>query len=414
MKIGTIDGRRLWRRISELGEIGRLESGGVARFSFTDEERAAKDLVAAYMKEAGLAVREDAAGNLIGRREGRDPNSPAVLIGSHIDSVNGGGDFDGPLGVLAGVEVLQTMNERGVETGHPVEVVAFTDEEGARFSFGMIGSRALAGALAPEELRLEDADGVSIAEAMRTRGFDPERVAEAARPEGSVAAYVELHIEQGRVLENEGFPVGVVTGIAGPVWARVSLTGETGHAGTTPMSLRRDALAAAAELMGIIEEEAARTGTTVGTVGWIEAKLGGVNIIPGRVEFTLDLRDIDEKVRDGVEERIRERALETCERRGVELEFEELQRMPPVPCSEVVRGAVERACGEVGVRPFALPSGAGHDGMHLAELCPIGMIFVRSRAGISHNPAEWSSREDCEVGLNVLYHTVLKLARADG
>ena len=408
-----IDGERLWRRLQELGEIGRLESGGVARFSFTDEERAAKDLVASYMKEAGLAVREDAAGNLIGRREGRDPDAPVVLVGSHIDSVNGGGDFDGPLGVLAGVEALHTMNERGVELERPVEVVAFTDEEGARFSFGMIGSRAVAGKLDADDLRHEDADGVSIAEAMRARGFDPERVREAARPEGSVAAYVELHIEQGRVLENEGLPVGVVTGIAGPVWARVSLTGETGHAGTTPMGLRRDALAAAAGVMGIIEEEAARTGTSVGTVGQIEAKPGGVNIIPGQVEFTLDLRDIDEKARDGVEERIRDRALETCERRGVGMEVEELQRMPPVPCSEVVRGAVGRACEEVSVHPFALPSGAGHDGMHLAELCPIGMIFIRSRDGISHNPEEWSSREDCEAGLNVLYHTVLKLARAD-
>lgn len=405
-----INGERLWRRISELGEIGRRESGGVARFSFTDEERAAKDLVAKYMEEAGLVVREDAVGSLIGRREGRDREAPAILVGSHVDSVNGGGDFDGPLGVLAGVEALQTMNEQGLELEYPVEVVAFTDEEGARFSFGMIGSRATAGTLSPEELRLEDADGVSIAEAMRSRGLDPERVPEAARPEGSVKAYVELHIEQGRVLENEGLPVGVVTGIAGPLWVRFSLTGETGHAGTTPMDLRNDALAAAAEVMGIIEQESAGTGTTVGTVGQIEAKPGGINIIPGQVEFSLDLRDIDEKVRDGAEERILERAREACRRRGVGMEVEELQRMPPVPCSEDVQSAMERACEEVGVRPFALPSGAGHDGMHLAEICPIGMIFVRSKDGVSHNPAEWSSEEDCAAGAGVLYQTVLELA----
>ena len=409
-----MDGERLWRRISELGEIGRQEGGGVTRLSFTDEERAAKDLVASYMQEAGLSVREDAAGNLFGRREGRNPEAPAVLVGSHVDSVYNGGDFDGPLGVLAGVEVLQAMGERGVETEHPVEVVAFTDEEGARFSFGMIGSRALAGELSTEELDNGDANGVSVAEAMRDRGLDPSRVGEAARPEGSVKAYVELHIEQGRVLENEGLPVGVVTGIAGPVWLRWVLEGEAGHAGTTPMGLRRDALAAAAEIMGVFEAEAAKTGTSVATVGQISARPGGINIIPGRAELSLDLRDIDEGVRDGAENRIRTRAQEACRRRGVEMEVEELQRLPPAPCSEVVRGAAKSACERLGVRPFELPSGAGHDGMHLTGLSPMGMIFVRSKDGVSHNPAEWSSKEDCEAGANVLYHTVTELAVARG
>src|SRR5215213_2409113 len=256
-----IDGERLWRRISDLGEIGKQDEGGVTRLSFTDEERAAKDKDVSYMEEAGLSVREDAAGNLFGRREGSNPESPAVLIGSHVDSVYNGGNFDGPLGVLAGIEVLQSMEEQGIETEHPIEVVAFTDEEGARFSFGMTGSRALAGRLNPEDLtEHEDAGGVSIAEAMRACGLDPERIGEAARPAGSVRAYVELHIEQGRVLENEDLPAGVVTGIAGPVWLRFSLEGETGHAGATPMNLRRDSLAAAAEIIGLIEAEASATG----------------------------------------------------------------------------------------------------------------------------------------------------------
>ena len=407
-----IDGERLWRRISELGEIGRQEEGGVTRLSFTDEERAAKDLVASYMEEAGLAVREDAVGNLFGRREGRDPGSPAVLIGSHVDSVYNGGDFDGPLGVLAGVEVLHAMREQGVQTEHPVEVVAFTDEEGARFSFGMIGSRALAGKLSAADLENEDENGVSVAEAMRSRGLDPARISGAARPEGSLAAYVELHIEQGLVLENEGLPVGVVTGIAGPAWLRFVLEGETGHAGTTPMNLRRDALAAAAEIMGAIEAEAAVTGSTVGTVGQLDLKPGGINIIPGRVEFSLDLRDIDEAVRDGVESRIMERAREISDRRGVELEIEELQRLAPAPCSEAVRGAARRACERLGVRPFELPSGAGHDGMQLTGLCPVGMLFVRSKDGVSHSPDEWSSKADCNAGANALYWTVLDLAGA--
>ena len=406
-----IDGERLWRRLSDLGEIGEQEGGGITRLSFTDEERAAKDRVASYMEEAGLAVHEDAVGNLFGRREGRNAEAPAVLIGSHVDSVYSGGNFDGPLGVLAGVEVLQTMEEQGIETEHPIEVVAFTDEEGVRFSFGMIGSRALAGKLTPEDLTsYEDEDGVSIAEAMFAYGLDPELIGDAARPEDSVRAYVELHIEQGRVLENEDLPAGVVTGIAGPVWLRFLLEGETGHAGATPMNLRRDSLAAAAGIMGLIEAAAAETGTSVGTVGQLDLEPGGINIIPGKVRFSLDLRDIDEEVRDRVEGHILEGAEEICRRRGVGLEIETLQRLAPAPCSDLVRDAAERACERLGIRPHALPSGAGHDGMQLTDLCPMGVIFVRSKNGISHNPDEWSSQEDCAAGSNILYLTVLNLA----
>ncbi len=405
-----IDGERLWRRISDLGEIGKREEGGVARLSFTEEERAAKDRVASYMEEAGLSVREDAVGNLFGRREGAIPDAPALLIGSHLDSVYNGGNFDGPLGVLAGVEVLQTMEEQGIETEHPIEVVAFTDEEGTRFSFGMIGSRALAGRLSSNDLEHEDANGLSIAEVMRSCGLDPDRIDEAARPAGSVKAYVELHIEQGRVLENEDLPVGLVTGIAGAAWFRFALEGETGHAGATPMNLRRDPLAAAAEIMREIEAEAARTGTTVGTVGQLDLEPGGINVIPGRVGFSLDLRNLDEAVRDRVEKRILEKAEDLCRRRGVELEVKTLQRLAPAPCSDLVHGAAKAACERLGIRPFALPSGAGHDGMQLTDLCPMGMIFVRSKNGVSHNPDEWSSQEDCATGADVLYWTVLDLA----
>jgi allantoate deiminase len=407
-----IDGERLWRRLFELAKIGKQEEDGVTRLSFTGEERAAKSLVASYMTEAGLSVYEDAAGNLFGRREGSDPEAPVVLVGSHVDSVFNGGNFDGPLGVLAGVEILQTMNERGVQARHPVEVVAFTDEEGARFSFGMIGSRALSGTLAPEDLRHEDGQGISIAEAMKSSGLDPEAIGGAARSPGAVEAYMELHIEQGKVLEDEDLPVGVVTGIAGPLWLRFALEGEAGHAGTTPMGRRRDALAAAAQVMRSIEAEASKTGTTVGTVGRLSLSPGSINIIPGRVEFILDLRDIDERVRDEVEERIVEEARRTCEGRGVELDVDTLQRVTPVPCSDLVQNAAKAACKELGLEPYSLASGAGHDGMHLNDLCPVGMVFVRSKDGISHNPDEWSSQQDCAAGANVLYRTVLDLAGA--
>ena len=407
---GEIDADRLWSRLSELAEIGKSEGGGVTRLSFTEEERAAKDLVASYMREAGLAMREDVAGNLFGRREGRVGDAPVVLTGSHVDSVRNGGDFDGPLGVLGAVEALQTMDERGVETERPVEVVAFTDEEGARFSFGMVGSRATAGTLTPEHLANEDENGVSIAEAMRASGLDPGRIDEAARAPGSVYAYIELHIEQGRTLESKDLPVGVVTGIAGPAWLRFTLAGEAAHAGTTPMNLRRDALAAAAAVIGRIEREAARTGTSVGTVGQLELSPGGINIIPGQVSFSLDLRDIDEDVRNDVEARIMHEAALLCEKRGVELETKTLQRLPPAPCASLVRDAAREACETLGFEPFGLASGAGHDGMHLTELCPIGMIFVRSKDGLSHNPAEYSSKDDCAAGAEVLYRTLLELA----
>jgi allantoate deiminase len=406
----VVDGERLWRRLSELAEVGKRESGGVTRLSFTDEERAAKDLVASLMQEAGLAVREDAAGNLFGRREGKDPEAPAILVGSHVDSVYEGGNFDGPLGVLAGVEVAQTLEERGVGTVCPIEVVAFTDEEGARFSFGMIGSRALAGTLSEGDLEHEDTDGISIADVMRHYGLAPGKIGEAARTPGSLAAYLELHIEQGRVLENGGLPVGVVTGIAAPVWRRLVFSGETGHAGTTPMQLRHDALAAATEVMSLIEEEASATGTSVGTVGQLGVEPGGINIIPGHVELLLDLRDIDEGTRDLVEDRILDRARGLCEGRGVGFETEVLQRMTPVSCSETVRGAVRAACEELGLEPCDLASGAAHDGMQLVGLCPVGMIFVRSKDGVSHSPDERSSKEDCTAGANVLYQATLDLA----
>ena len=407
-----IDGDRLWGRLFELGELGKQQGGGVTRLSFTPEERLAKECVTSYMREAGLSVREDAVGNLSGRREGRNPEAPAILVGSHIDSVHNSGNFDGPLGVLAGIEALYTMNERGEETDHPIEVVAFTDEEGARFGFGMIGSRALAGHLSSEDLEREDKDGVSIAEALRQNGLDPGKIGEAARPEGSVRAYVELHIEQGQVLEDADLPVGVVSGIAGPVWLRFIVKGEAGHAGTTPMNLRRDALAAAAALIGVIEEEASQTGTAVGTVGQLELEPGSINIIPGYVSFSLDLRDIDELVRDEVEGRIQREAYRICEERGVKLQVETLQRLVPVSCSDVVRSAARESCEELGLKPFEFGSGAGHDGMQLAGLCPIGMIFVRSKEGLSHNPDEYSTKEDCVAGTNVLYNALLKLASA--
>ncbi|WP_025948772.1 hydantoinase/carbamoylase family amidase [Geobacillus thermocatenulatus] len=408
-----IQGERLWRRLMELGEVGKKRSGGVTRLSFTAEERKAKDLVASYMRKAGLFVYEDAAGNLIGRKEGANPDAPVVLVGSHLDSVYNGGCFDGPLGVLAGVEVVQTMNEQGVVTHHPIEVVVFTDEEGARFRFGMVGSRAMAGTLPPEALECRDSEGISLAEAMKQAGLDPDRLPQAARKPRTVKAYVELHIEQGRVLEEAGLPVGIVTGIAGLIWVKFTIEGKAEHAGTTPMSLRRDPMAAAAQIMAVIEKEARRTGTTVGTVGQLHVFPGGINVIPERVEFVLDLRDLKAEVRDQVWNAIAAQAETIAKERNVRLTTERLQEMSPVLCSDEVKRAAEAACRKLGYPPFWLPSGAAHDGVQLAPLCPIGMIFVRSQDGVSHSPAEWSTKEDCAAGASVLYHTVWQLAQGE-
>lgn len=405
-----INQERLWERLKLLSEIGKTESGGVTRLSFTPEERAAKDLVATFMKEAGLEVREDEVGNLIGRKEGLNPEAAVVLTGSHVDSVFEGGNFDGPLGVLAAIEALQVMNEQGIETQHPIETIAFTDEEGARFSFGMIGSRGIAGTLTQEELQNKDKQGISIAESFVACGLNPDDIGKAARKPENVKAYVELHIEQGKVLEGQNLSTGIVSGLAGPLWLKFILEGEVGHAGATPMSIRHDALTAAARIMLIIEEEAAKTGTTVGTVGQVQVLPGGINIIPGRVEFSLDLRDISETVRDEVETQIRERAQQICKDQGVLLTIEDLQRVAPAPCSELIKNAARDAFEKLGLEINYLPSGAGHDGMQLMDLCPMGMLFIRSKNGISHDPAEWSSKEDCADGANVLYQTLLKLA----
>jgi len=408
--VNKVSKERLWRRMMELGQIGEQDSGGVTRFSFTEEERQAKNLVISYMKEAGLIVREDAAGNIIGRREGRDPLAPAVLTGSHIDTVPHGGKFDGALGVLAAIEALQRMNELNIETVHPIEVIVFTDEEGARFGFGMLGSRALAGTLRPEHLDYTDDQNISIAEAMKGSGLDPDNIAEAAKRPEQVKAYVELHIEQGTVLEGHNQPVGIVSGIAGPLWLKFTLTGQAGHAGATPMNVRRDPMQAAAEIMGHIYREAKKYPNAVATVGKVTALPGGINIIPGEVQFTLDLRDIDETVRDEMENSIRSCAGQVCKEKAIDLHISVLQRIAPTPCSPDIMDAVENACRKTGLGSITLASGAGHDGMQLGSLCPVGMIFVRSRKGISHSPEEWTSPEDCHAGAEVLYHTLLQLA----
>lgn len=437
----TINGERLWERIMELGKIGQDETGGVTRFSYTSIERQAKNKIAEYMKQAGLTVREDSVGNLIGRYEGLAREAAVVVTGSHIDTVAQGGMFDGALGVLSAIEAIQSMHERGEKYKHPIEVIAFSDEEGSRFGFGMIGSRAFAGTLQQEQLNYRDEQNMTIKEAMQEAGYlaEVQKVAgdlaetqkvngnlvdeksdagnlqssirAAARQSENVKCYVELHIEQAKVLEGLDQPVGIVTGIAGPLWKQFTITGEAGHAGATPMSLRRDPMQAATAIIDFIYKAAARYKNSVATVGKFRVLPGGVNIIPSEVQFSLDLRDISESERNQLEGRIADYANEVCKQLNVDCQIELLQRVAPAPSSPAVIETIKSAGERLGMGDLPqLVSGAGHDGMQFHALCPIGMIFVRSKDGISHNPKEWSSKEDCEAGANLLYYTLQQLA----
>ncbi|WHH61689.1 Zn-dependent hydrolase [Petroclostridium sp. X23] len=405
-----INQKRLFHRLLEIGRIGMQEQGGITRLSYTKEEKEAKELLTYYMLDAGLEVRQDAVGNLIGRKEGGRSDAPVILTGSHFDTVPQGGMFDGVLGILAAIEVLQCMNEKRIETEHPIEVIAFVDEEGARFGFGMVGSRAISGKLRQEDLQFTDSQGIALAEAMRQAEFLPDNIADAAAESENIKAYIELHIEQGKVLENRNLPVGVVSGIAGHLWIDFRLIGESGHAGATPMKARRDPMTAAAKMISYIDEETKKYPNAVATIGKMSVLPGGVNVIPREVEFTIDLRDIDETVRNKIEENIVEYAQRICKEQNIELSLNTLQRVSPVKCSKAICDTIERACIETGQEIFTLISGAGHDGMQLKDFCPIGMIFIRSRGGVSHNADEWSSEDDCGVGADVLYHTILELA----
>ncbi|MBM7570121.1 Zn-dependent hydrolase [Aquibacillus albus] len=406
-----INEERLWNRINELGEIGRSENGGLNRFSFTDEERQAKELIKKYMAEAGLSVREDEIGNVFGKMDGKNPNGKTVLIGSHIDTVLNGGKFDGAVGVLSGIEVLQTLNEKGITTENPLEVVAFTDEEGARFSTGLLGSEAYIGDLTYNDLADNtDNNGISIAEAMINQGYDPTNLASVKADANSIKCYLEVHIEQGKVLESKNVPVGLVTGIAGLRWLKIKINGEAGHAGTTPMALRKDPLAAAVEIIHRVEQLAKEQEQTVMTVGQFIVNPGGINVIPSNVEFTIDIRDLSEALLDQLVTQINNMTHNICAKREVTLEVENLHSVSGVDCSAEVYQSIQTTIEDKGIEVVKLPSGAIHDAMVIGKITDIGMIFLRTKDGISHTSEEWCEKEDVSMGAQVLLGSVIKLA----
>jgi allantoate deiminase len=386
--------------IAELARIS-AEPTRLVRLFLTPEHRRAADLVASWMQRAGLAVSEDALGTLRGRY---GTSRRRLLIGSHIDTVIDAGKYDGPLGVIAGILAAEPFAKSKAKLPFGIDVLAFGDEEGSRFPATLASSSACAGVFEFESLPLADSGGVSISDALKAYGKNPSEISDAAYKSSEAAAYVEVHIEQGPVLEAKGQPLGIVTGIVGQSRLRVTVTGEAGHAGTVPMGLRHDALAGAAEMALAVEQIAKEhpEDGMVGTVGRIEALPGAVNIIPASVTFTVDLRSLSDERRLAALQKFELEAKRIAGTRGLFFSLETFHEIATAHCAPALQDALSAAVSDVGHTPIRLPSGAGHDAQVMARLCPSAMLFVRCRGGTSHNPAEFASESDMGLAIAAL------------
>lgn len=407
----TINKDRLSVRLSELAEIGKTGETGVCRLALSKEYKEGLELVRKWMDEAGLKTRFDNFGNLIGRLEGKNPDAPVVMLGSHIDSQPYGGRYDGTIGVLGALEAVQTMREKDIVPDSPVEIISFCDEEGHRFGVGLFGSRGILGQLEHGELERADEDGVTRREALIEFGADPDKLQESEYEPDQIAAYIEMHIEQGPKLQEQNQPIGIVSGIAGPRWLTVILEGFAGHAGTVPMKTRQDALTGAAEIITafntIVQSEP--DAPTVGTIGDLKVFPGGRSIIPGRAEFTVDLRDIDLDRRNDNEQQLRDTVEKAAEKHWLNFEITDDGGTSPKDSSKKIMTIMQEESDSMSLAPPVLMSGAFHDASHMADACDMGMIFVRCKDGISHNPAEYSTDEDIATGTELLYKTMLRL-----
>jgi allantoate deiminase len=408
---------------SDLGErpIARCNVLGAVPFSedhdflnrpyLTESHRKTLELVRMWMIAAGMSVRLDPLGNLIGCYDGTHPNAPALLIGSHIDTVRNAGRYDGALGVMLGIECVEALFKAGRRMPFAIEVIAFGDEEGSRFPASMLCSRGITGALGEDALALEDANGVSLSQALLDFGLDPTDIAKAARKPGEVLAYIEAHIEQGPVLEARDLAIGVVTGIAAQLRLKARFVGEAGHAGTSPMGLRKDAIAAAAAGVLAVEQICAAGAPDLrGTVGRFLPKTAAYNVIAGEVEVGVDLRASTRGVRDAAAEAIKARLGEIALERGVTLEFTVVQDLPATPCDNRLVQLMTDAVEAVGVEPFQLVSGAGHDAMAVSALAPVAMLFIRCERGVSHNADEAVAAPDVGLAAQALVEFVERLA----
>jgi allantoate deiminase len=412
MKALTINSERLNNRIFELSQIGKLGSTGVSRLAHSPEDKEAVLKVKGWMEEVGLETRIDNFGNLIGRWKGEYSDEKILMVGSHIDSQPYGGRFDGVLGVLGALEAIQTMKEQNITPLFPIELVAFSDEEGSRFNKGLFGVRGILGELEDGELDRKDKDGMTRRQALIEFGCDPNKFIDSEYDPTTIAAFLELHIEQGPVLEAAGEAVGIVTGIAGPLWQSVEFTGLAGHAGSVPMPMRQDALVGAAKIIVKLNELAAKIpgAPTVGTVGSLEVFPDSRNIIPEKVRFTMDLRDIDERRRGEVEKELLMEFEKVAEMHGLNYTISEDTRNEPRFCSEKIKNVMKNESKNMGLNPPELMSGPFHDSLAMSYVCDYGMIFVRSKDGISHNPKEYSSPEDIALGTELFYRTMVNIA----
>jgi N-carbamoyl-L-amino-acid hydrolase len=405
MQEARVNGARLNGHLRELARFGRNDKGGITRVAYSNEDRDARAYVIELMRAASLDVRTDTAGNIVGRRNGSDPALPVLMTGSHVDSVPEGGNYDGQVGSMGAIEVAHALAEHGVRLRHPLEVVIFQNEEN-----GKVGAKAMRGEDPANYLDFVTHSGRTVRDGIAFLGGDPARVREAQRAPGSIAACVELHIEQGAVLEAAQIDIGVVQGIVGIRRWHVVVDGFANHAGTTPMDRRQDALLAAARFIDVVHRIARDvSGRHVATVGTIQAEPGAPNVIPGRVTASLEIRDIEMATIDALFERMRESADAIGTESGTQFSFNQIYRTEPASAAARVQDVIEATARRLGHSTLRLPSGAGHDAQEIAQLAPMGMIFVPSRKGISHSAEEFSAPEWIENGANVLLHTLIAL-----
>lgn len=402
-----INEKRLWNHIQKLGQIGKASDGSVTRFPFTKEDEAAAVQLKKWMQDAGLCVAADACGNIIGTLKGADPALPPVVCGSHFDTVKEGGIFDGCLGVLAGIEVLQTIREAGMQPQRSLMVIGFRDEEGNRFGYGMIGSRSICGKVDADGLQTLDQDGITLAQAMKQAGYHPEQYA--ACRITPLKAYYEVHIEQADVLAAQGLSVGIVEGIAGLVRYTITIHGRSAHAGATPMHRRHDPVTAMSRWILRMTELAQQQPHTVATIGEIHTYPGACNIICDHVSFSLDLRSLDDSIRSHILHTMKEFEKTLEREQGVRVERCLKQQLPAAMCDEQLKQELESCCETLQLPILRLASGAGHDCMNFQDVCPMAMIFVRSQhEGASHCKEEYSTQKDCADGCQLLLEALRK------
>jgi N-carbamoyl-L-amino-acid hydrolase len=405
-----VNGERLWASLMELAQIGATEKGGVCRLAASDLDAEARRLFIGWCEEAGCTVTIDRIGNIFARRQGRDPALPPVMTGSHLDTQPTGGKFDGAYGVMAGLEVLRTLNDLGYETEAPIELVAWTNEEGARFSPAMVGSGAFTGVFEIEAALAtadNNAPGLTLGAELQRIGFaGPQEVGQ-----HPVAAYFEAHIEQGPILEAAGLPVGIVTGAQGQRWYEITVTGQEAHAGPTPMPRRHDALVGAARMIDAVNRIGhAHAPYACATVGFVQVSPNSRNTIPGRVFFTVDFRHPEDAVLTAMDAELRAACAEAAASQGLETEVKEFWYFPPTPFDAHMVGAVREAATAQGLPHRDIISGAGHDAVYMARVAPTAMIFVPCVGGISHNEIEDAIPADLTAGNNVLLNAVLERA----